>query len=284
MTFGSPKAWRSSAALFRLGRRFLEVFGLLWLLLEPLALWRPEDLRWGIRGYALLALLSFLVSVLWAWPKNTITRKLPASDTRIVIGVGDLLDQRGNIIIGATDVFDTELGDIISTSSIQGQFQTKFFPHPESLDQAITAALTGITSRHDEQKLRGKKERYDIGTVAMVEAKGNRFFLLAYTKMRNDMRVESDICKLSFSLNQCWEAIRARGQHEPIHMGIIGSSFARIGLSRALLLQFIVLSFLDAERKESLTRELRIHIYEKDADCIDFVDLESWLSGLTRAA
>lgn len=284
MTFGSPKAWRSRAALFRLGRRFLEVFGLLWLLLEPLALWRPEDLRWGIRGYALLALLSFVVSVLWAWPKNTITRKLPASDTRIMIGVGDLLDQRGNIIIGATDVFDTELGDIISTSSIQGQFQTKFFPHPESLDQAITAALTGITSRHDEQKLRGKKERYDIGTVAMVEAKGNRFFLLAYTKMRNDMRVESDICKLSFSLNQCWEAIRARGQHEPIHMGIIGSSFARIGLSRALLLQFIVLSFLDAERKESLTRELRIHIYEKDADCIDFVDLESWLSGLTRAA
>ena len=98
------------------------------------------------------------------------------------------------------------------------------------------------------------------------------------------MRVESDICKLSTSLNECWEAIRARGQHEPIHMAIVGSALARIGLSRSLLLQFIVLSFLDAERKESLTSKLRIHIHESDVEHIDFVDLEAWLGGLTRAA
>jgi hypothetical protein len=284
MRFGSPKAWRSKAALFRLARRFLEAFGLAWLLLEPLALWRPEDLRWGIRGYVMLVMLSFAVAVFWAWPKNSITRKLPVSDTKIVIGAGDLLEQRGNIIIGCTDVFDTELGDIISTSSIQGQFQTRFFPQQERLDQAINEALAGVTPNRDEQKLRGKKERYPIGTVATVEAQGNRYFLVAYTRMRNDMRVESDICKLSASLNECWEAIRARGQHEPIHMAIVGSSFARIGLSRALLLQFIVLSFLDAEKKESLTGKLNIHIRENDLEHIDFVDLEEWLSGLTRAA
>jgi hypothetical protein len=284
MTLGSPKAWRSKAAISRLARRFLEVFGFFWLLLEPLALWRPDDLRWGIRGYGLLAAFSFIIAVVWAWPKNSITRKLPVSDTTIVIGVSDLLDQRGNIIIGCTDVFDTELGDLISTSSIQGQFQTRVFPNQERLDQAISAALAGVIPKRDEQKLRGKNDRYPIGTVAVVEAKGNRYFLVAYTRMRNDLRVESDICKLSASLNECWEAIRARGQHEPIHMGIVGSSLARIGLSRALLLQFIVLSFLDAERKESLTTQLSIHIHKKDADCIDFVDLEAWLGGLTRAA
>lgn len=284
MTLGSPKAWRSKAALSRLARRFLEIFGAIWLLLEPMALWRPEDLRWGLRGYLWLALVSFVLAVLWAWPKNSITRKLPVSDTKIVIGVGDLLEQEGNIIIGSNDVFDTELGDVISPSSIQGQFQTKFFPQQGQLDQAIDRALAGITPKPDAQKTRGKKDRYPIGTVAMVEAKGNRFFLVAYTKMRNDLRVESDICKLSASLNECWEAIRVRGQHEPIHMGIVGSSLARIGLSRSLLLQFIVLSFLDAERKESLTNQLSIHIHEKDAECIDFVDLEAWLGGLTRAA
>jgi hypothetical protein len=118
----------------------------------------------------------------------------------------------------------------------------------------------------------------------MVKARGNRYFLVAYIRMRNDLRVESDICKLSASLNECWEAIRVRGQHEPIDMGIVGSSLARIGPTRAFLLQFIVLSFLDAERKESLTRQLSIHIHEGDAECIDFVDLEEWLAGLTRAA
>jgi hypothetical protein len=285
VTLGSPKAWRSTAALKRLARRFLEVFGGCWLLLEPLALWRPEDLRWGLCGYLCLAALSFVIAILWAWPRNSITRKLPVSDTKIVIGVGDLLDQNGNIIIGSNDVFDTELGDIISPASIQGQFQLKFFPQQEKLDQAISEALAGVTPKIDERKVRGKKERYPIGTVAMVEAKGNRYFLVAYTKMRHpEMRVESDICKLSAALNDCWEAIRARGQREPIHMGIVGSSLARIGLSRALLLQFIVLSFLDAERKESLTNQLSIHIHEKDTEYIDFVDLEEWLGGLTRAA
>lgn len=284
MTFGRANAWRSKAALLRLGRRFLEVFGLSWLLLEPLALWRPEDLRWGVRGYLGLAAVSLVAAVIWAWPRNSLTRKLPVSDTKIVIGVGNLLEQQGNIIIGSNDVFDTELGEVISPSSIQGQFQLKFFPQREVLDQAVSQALAGIIPKPDGQKARGKNDRYPIGTVAMVEARGSRYFLVAYCRMRNDLRVESDICKLSASLNECWESIRVRGQHEPIHMAIVGSSLARIGLSRALLLQFIVLSFLDAERKESLTRQLSIHIHEKDAECIDFVDLEEWLAGLTRAA
>lgn len=285
MTLAHVKAWRSKAAIGRLAGRFLAVFGGCWLLLEPLALWRPDDLRWGIQGYIWLAVVSFAIAVLWAWPKNSINRKLPASDTKIAIGVGDLLDQRGNIIIGCTDVFDTEIGDVISPSSIQGQFQTRVFHQKEKLDQAIHDDIRHrVECKTDDQKPKGKKERYPIGTVAMVEANGNRYFLLAYTRMRNDMRVESDICKLSASLNECWDAIRARGQHEPTHIGVIGSGLARIGLSRALLLQFIVLSFLDAERKENLTCQLNIHVHEKDAEHIDFVDLESWLSSLTRAA
>jgi hypothetical protein len=284
VTLGHIKTWRSKAALLRLGRRFLEVFGVCWLLFEPLALWRPEDLRWGLRGYLGLTGLSFLAAILWAWPKNSITRKLPVSDTKIVIAVGDLLEQKGNIIIGCTDVFDTEIGDVISASSIQGQFQTKLFPNQQKLDQAINEALADVVSKLDEAKSKGKNKRYPIGTVALIESKGNRYFLLAYSNMRNDMRVESDICKLSTSLNECWEAIRVHGQHEPIHIAIVGSALARIGLSRALLLQFLVLSFLDAEKKESLTCELNVHIHESDVEHIDFVDLETWLSGLTRAA
>jgi Domain of unknown function (DUF6430) len=284
MKRGSPRTWHSKAALFRLTRRFLAVFGGFWLLLEPWALWRPDDLRWGFRGYFGLATVSFVFAIYWAWPKTSITRKLPVSDTKIVVSVSDLLAQKGNIIIGFTDFFDTELGDLISTSSIQGQFQTRFFPRQETLDQAIAKELENKSHTIDEQKRRGKKERYKIGTIAVVEAQGNRYFLLAYTRMRQDLRVESDICKLSTALNESWEAIRARGQQEPIHMGIIGSNFARIRLSRALLLQFIILSFLDAEKKESLTSQLTVHIHEKDAEHIDFVDLEAWLTGLTRAA
>lgn len=283
MKFGSFKTWRSRAACLKLARTFLALFGVCWLLLEPMALWRPGDLRWGIRGYLGLATVSLLGAVLWAWPRQAIRRKLPITDTKISIAIGDLLNADGNIIIGCTDVFDTELGDVISVKSIQGQFQTRIFPEKEGLDRAIAEDLKGVPFEIDHAKPKGKKRRYALGTVAMVEAKGNRYFLVAYTRMRNNLRVDSDICSLSTALKECWKAIRERGQHEPIHMAIIGSAFARIGLSRALLLQFIVLSFLDAEKKESLTNHLTIHIHESDAEYMDFVDLDAWLSGLTRA-
>jgi len=284
MIFGSIKSWRSKAAVARFARRFFGVFGICWLLLEPAALWRPDDLRWGFRGYLGLIVFSCVVAFIWAWPKYSVTRKLLASDTTIKISVGDLFDQTGNIIVGFSDAFDTDLGGLILPSSVQGQFQTRIFPQKERLDQAIAESLKDVSYTVDHGKESGKPNRYPIGTVATVEAKGSRYFLVAYTRMRNDGRVESDICKLSNALNECWKMIRVRGQHEPVHMSIAGSSLARIGLSRALLLQFIVLSFLDAERKESLTNQLCIWIHDKDVEHIDFVDLEGWLSGITRAA
>ena len=58
------KPWLSKPALLRLLRRFLEVFGVLWLLLEPLALWQPEKLRFGFYGYIGLAILSFILALI----------------------------------------------------------------------------------------------------------------------------------------------------------------------------------------------------------------------------
>lgn len=283
MRFGPISAWRSLAAQFRLAKRALQVFGTCWLLLEPLGLWLPKYFEWGLYGYLILVVVSLLISFVWAWPRNSLSRRLPLSDTRITIRVGDLLDQDGNIVIGVTDVFDTEIGDIISQNSLQGQLQTRIFPNREELDILITTALREVEPvRTDDEKSRGKNVRYPIGTVAVVDKGNSRYFLSAYSQMKNNLQAKSDICKLTSSLEMCWESVRVRGQHQPVHMGIIGSRLSRTGLPRALLLQFIILSFLDEERRNSLTNHLYVHVYPDDADHIDFVDLEGWLSGLTR--
>jgi hypothetical protein len=283
MSFAPLSAWRSKAAGLRLLRRTLQVFGVFWLVLEPLALWQPDKLDWGISGYLALLLASIFISVFWAWPKTFITRKLPLSDTQITVQVGDLLKQDNNIIIGTNDVFDTELGDVVSPSSVQGQFQKQFFPNTAELDDLIANALANVESTLDPSKIRGKKDRYPIGTVAVVRSRGNRYFLSAYSRMGSNLQCKSDICKLTTSLESCWGAIRVSGQHEPVHMAIVGSSLSRTGLSRALLLQFIILSFLDEERKASVTNHLFIYVHKSDMGHIDFVDLEDWMSGLTRA-
>jgi antiphage defense system Thoeris ThsA-like protein len=285
MSFSSLSSWHSRAALVRLGRRFLAIFGGCWLLTEPLAWWKPNYLQWGVKGYLVLLAISALFALGWAWPKKIVSQKLPVPDTKITVGVGDLFEQEGNVIVGCSDVFETELGDdFISKRSVQGQFQLKVFPDTEELDSAIARSLTGVPFKIDHAKPKGKNARYEIGTVALVKARGNRYFLLAYTIMQNDTKVESDISKLSLALNRCWERIRTKGQNEPVHMAIIGSEFARVGLSRGLLLQFIILSFLAAQRRERLTSELNIHVYGKDADDIDFVNLDGWLEGLKSIA
>ncbi|WP_141491536.1 macro domain-containing protein [Longimonas halophila] len=284
MKYSNYSAWGSRAAILRLSRRFVQVLGTFWLIIEPMGLWLPQKFDWGLEGYIGLILFSLFVATTWAWPKDAITRKLPLSDTRITVEVSDLLDQNDNIIVGVTDVFDTEIGDVISSTSVQGQLQSRVFPNTGDLDDLIDNSLDGVEiSRVDNNKKRGKKERYPIGTVAVVNQNGRRYFLSAYSKMRANLQAKSDICRLTSSLEKCWEEIRVNGQHQPVHMPIVGSSLSRTGLPRALLLQFIILSFLDEERKSSLTSHLYIHVHPDDRDHVNFVDLEEWLSGLTRA-
>lgn len=259
------------------------MFGGGWLILEPLALWRPDDLRWGFAGYLGLFGVALLLAVITSWPRTTITRRLAVSDTKITIGVSELLTQHGNIVIGVTDVFDTEIGDVIAPASVQGQFQARHFPNRDELESEIAAGLATVPYETDTAKLRGKNRRYPIGTVVVARRGDDRFFLSAYTRMSAELTAQSDICRLTSALERCWSSIRTRGQHEAVHMPVIGSRYARTGLPRALLIQFIVLSFIDEERKASLTNHLHVHIASRDADDIDFVVLENWLADLTRA-
>jgi len=277
----SPLSWIVAR---RFIRTFLEVFGISWLLIEPLALWRPADLRLGMKGYLGLAAFSFIAALYFSRRKTEISGKLSVSDTTITIKKGNLLDQSGNIVIGATDTFDTEIGDIIAAHSLQGQFQSKHFPNTGELDALLAKELSGEKPKEDKKKLRGKTFRFPNGTTAVLEKANSRYFLVAYTKMRNDLRVESDICMLANALRDCWSQIRTRGANQPVHMGVVGSGLARIGLSRSLLIQFIVLSFLDAQKNGSLTSHLTIYVSESDIDHVSFSDMRDWLSGLTRLA
>src|SRR5690606_25319681 len=74
--FGSFRGWRSGAARARLVKTFLQVFGAGWLLVEPLALWKPQSFEWGTAGYVLLVIVSLFLATVWSWPKTRITRRL----------------------------------------------------------------------------------------------------------------------------------------------------------------------------------------------------------------
>ncbi len=278
--------------LGRVGRKrvatvFLAVFGGLWLFLEPLAVFNVWDLHEGIAGYLALVGVSVLAALIVARPTSTLVRKLHPSDTEISICVGNLLEQDNNVVVGVSDAFDTTTdAGVISPQSLQGQLLASIYAQDRAaLDADLDTALAGHPFTLDDTKTFGKQERYPIGTAAVIEKGRQRFFLLAYTHMPSapPAEVECSVGDLENALVQLWRSVRASGQNETLHMPIVGSHLARLGLSRTLLIQMIILSFVAVSASGQVTSSLKIWIRDEDREHVDMAALRPWLKGVCGA-
>jgi hypothetical protein len=262
-------------------RAFISAFGLLWLVIEPLGLFFPNQLHAGWRGYGVLAASSVAWGAYRSRPRNVISRRLPPTDVAISIRIGDLLAQTENVVVGSNDVFDTSLDHgIISPKSVQGQLLERVFDGDRAeLDRQISDSLAGVQSEMDVPKTFGNTDRYDIGTVARVRNGGTRYFLTAFARMSSDLppRVQSTIELLQISLARLWPAVDAAGQREAVHVPVLGSHLARLKVSHTLLIQLIVLSFIASETRSS---SLTVWVHEADSAVVDMAELDEWLAGL----
>jgi hypothetical protein len=265
----------------RLAISFASTFGLIWLFLEPAGLFLPEFLNWGWRGYFGLSLLSLAIAVFLSLPQTSIARSLSSPNTIVEIKVGDLFDESGHLVIGANDVFDTALGEVIKPSSVQGQFLTRVYQGDQRrLDSEIDAALEplkAIREREPHKKM-GKSWRYPIGTTLALGTLDKRYFLSAYGFMNNDLRVSSTPDDIWKSLSCLWEQVRIKGHGLDVAIPVIGSDLARTNLPRMALIQLIVISFVAASKKGFVAKKLTVVVYPKDLDSVDLYGLEDFLN------
>ncbi|MFJ3795775.1 macro domain-containing protein [Streptomyces sp. NPDC090088] len=220
-------------------------------------------------------------------PGEHVEHSISHPDVTISISKGDLLARDSQLIIGFTDTFDTDTADgvVISPSSVQGQFQNRFYPHLLSnLDADLSAALEHreITSCETrENKSRGKLARYPIGTVAILNLPGKRIFCVAYGRMGNDYIVKSNVDDLWKSLSRTWEAIRQHGNLQPVAISVIGSEMARVtALNRESLLKMIILSFIAHSRERIVTKSLHVVIHPNDFTDFDMLEIRAFLRSL----
>jgi hypothetical protein len=260
------------------------IFGAGWLVIEPAGLFFPSQLDWGWPGYLSLVGVGALAALYASRPRREVSHSLPPSDITVAVKVGDVLAQQGNIVVGANDTFDTEIdNDIISPRSVQGQLLAKCFSgNRAELDRQIAEALRGAQGVEDNTKTFGKTTRYDVGTVATVRQGQSRFFLIAFTRMSSTLpaNVASSIEELQMSLARTWSAIAQAGQREPVHLPILGSNLARLGVSRTLLIQMILLSFIAAETRGRVASSVTVYVSPDDWKTVDMAALDDWLRGL----
>lgn len=258
---------------------FLQAFAVPALFLGVFDILFPNTFDLGNSGLEVIIGIALLYAAFTIRPRLEISRQLSSPDTKIIIKVGDLFNQQENLVIGMNDVFDTEKGNIIKPKSIQGQFLTKIYNDDRTrLDRELSSALRGISASRDSQKNQGKNMRYPIGTVATLEEGAKKYFCPAYSVMGNDLKAQSDIKKLSTTLDMLWEEIRVRGQREKIAMAVLGSDLARIGnASHSNLIKLIVSSFILSSREKPITEELIIVVHPNNLEKINMLELNDFL-------
>ncbi|KAB2371005.1 macro domain-containing protein [Actinomadura montaniterrae] len=264
----------------------LASFGLLSAVFQiALAIW-PSLAHHAWLTLGSLASSCLVAGLVHRWPQSTVEHSYTYPNFVIRIKQGDILEESGNVIIGFTDTFDTDISDgvVIDPRSVQGQFQLKYYPGVEALDLELERALgnTQVIARESlTTKARGKLSRYEIGTVAVLNEGGARYYALAYGYMRNDMRVSCSVDAIWRSLSSVWDAVRTHGRLDPVAIPVIGSELARVGsLDRSSLIKMIALSFVASSRQEVVSRELLIIIHPKDRRQIRMNDLDRFLRAL----
>jgi Domain of unknown function (DUF6430) len=267
-------------SLRRLTISFSSIFGGIWLFLEPASFFIPDKLKFGLSGYLVLIAISLLLALLQNFPRTSLGANLTSPDTEIEVKIGDIFREKGHIVIGTNDVFDTAIGEIIKDSSVQGQFLRQVYDNNlQQLDLDIESALQkqNTKPRLDSSKSRGKKLRYPISTVVTLGSHERRYFLLAYGRMGNDLTVESNSDAILSSLDTLWSEVRQKCHGTEVFIPIIGSDLARSGLSRMQLTKLIVSSFVLESKRRFITRKLVVMIYFKDLNSIDFYALKEFL-------
>lgn len=269
-----------SSSLKRIGVTFASIFGVIWLFIEPGGLFLPQWFEWGWWGYIGLVCISLIYAVVANIPGRSISQALSSPDTVVEIKIGDLFDQPEHLVIGANDVFDTELGEVIRPSSVQGQFLTRIYNGDQTrLDAEIDAALLPLQNYRKKElnKIKGKMWRYPIGTTLVLGVSERRYFLSAYGSMGNDLRVKSTADYIWHSLSCLWDQVRLKGHGLGVAIPVVGSDLARTNLPRMALIKLIIISFIAASKKDFVARKLTVIIHPKDLETIDFFALEDFL-------
>ena len=228
---------------------------------------------------------SILYGIFRTIPRSKICHTYSDIDITLNVVVGNILQKSGQIVVGFTDTFDTDITDseVINKDSLQGKLLTeKFGGDQRALDRKLEQALRTKTIETLEtraNKPKGKLQRYPIGTAVYVKSSAkDGVYALAISKMGNNLVAESSVHYLWESLGQLWECVYEKGQRKPASMPLLGTGLARINaLDRESLLRMIILSFLARSREKLVCNELTVFIHPKDRHYINMLELEAFI-------
>lgn len=238
---------------------FFSSYGFLWLLVESVSYFLPNNFSKYIRGIDILGYLlfiSFVFSIIKNIPKLSFAKKIRDKDSSITIKIGDIFKSKGAIVVPMNNNFDVCLnGNVKKVKSILCRFINDYYLGEEE------HLKNDIGERIDISKV-----PYPAGTVTEIEQNKRKFFLLVNSKKNNNDRVYSDIDDFMNSLNGLWKYLaNETGRDEYVNIPLINTQHGRNSdITREVVIKQIIDTFIDAMKYNMVCENIVIYIHAND--------------------
>jgi hypothetical protein len=212
---------------------------------------------------------------------NAKSISLKIGKTNVLIKQGDIFTQNGYKVIAFNEYFDTDVGSIISDTSLNGIFIEKYVKNVSQLNKNIEddTRLAEKKRSIDTNRTSGNKQRYALGSIYKHS---DDFLLTAFAKFDSDNRVRITVPEYMEFLMNFWQELDKLYNGKNVAITIFGSGITRFSNgsepSNQELLELLLLSFKMSGLK--LTSQLRIIIPSQKCDEINFYRLKEFEYGV----
>lgn len=164
---------------------------------------------------------------------------------QVTVKEGDVLKERGIIVIPVNNYFDTIVDDvIISKKSVHGQFVLQYLaenPDVEQLNKLISDDLKKRYHRSTPtNRTVGNPASWALGCCADIEWKGNIYVLFAFTNFDNENHASIHPAQVPNVLSKLTKHLSEIAADKPIYMPLFGTGLSRLGKSHKRTLLFLL--------------------------------------------
>ena len=200
------------------------------------------------------------------------------TNTKINIYFGDIFKENHCIAIGVNEYFDSILGKPVSDKSLHGiLIRNTLGGKKKIFDDAVNKTLK---NEHYEvtQRAEGNKNKYKIGTTAILEFGNNKFFLFALTRTDYNFMAYTTPSLMLEALTGLWDKVRNECNGYPISVPLIGTGLGKSGLPPMQIIELILISILYETKKNQITDQINIVLHESVHNDVDLKTILNYWS------
>lgn len=236
-----------------------------------------------------LCVIALIISILWTCILKQSKTIWESPSGKIKICYSDIMkdsfDKRNKeeklFVIPVNSCFDTIVDEdisscskpLVSPNSLHGRWINAMVNNGfsiEDIDEKIQKCLKMQKIKpqrviSEEDKERGKREVYDLGTVAMIRGKNNStFLLLAISEFDKNNIAHTSVDDLELCIKSLVDFYDQHGQGHRLIIPLMGTNLSRAGLSHNDSLR--VITSLFQLYGDKIHGEIDVVIYKGDKD------------------